>query len=241
MALRGPDGVRHVVARRDVPKLPGARTRLRPGQRRHFSHFGCGRGEGVVNLPPGGYDVVLCSDTRLLQETNRANNCVAYRKSFFIAKRSWAGTAFGSGDYLDDLQPQAESWLSQGLVLTFDRAQYRRGIFRYTVSAGSVSWKTAASANGCDKTGAAVDGSPTATLTLDYLKDTYVALGSKNPAFTYVITNTCDPGNPASGPSHPIFLNSGIGAPPRPLPFGTEQLAGTTTELDGSVLTWSLQ
>jgi hypothetical protein len=54
-----------------------------------------------------------------------------------------------------------------------------------------------------------------------------------------VITNSCD--GPTNGPSHPIFLDSGIGAPPRPLPFGTEQLADTRTELDGSTLTWSLQ
>ena len=74
---------------------------------------------------------------------------------------------------------------------------------------------------------------------LNYLNDTYIEYGIKNPAFYYVITNSCD--GPTNGPSHPIFLDSGIGAPPRPLPFGTEQLADTRTELDGSTLTWSLQ
>lgn len=238
MSLRGRDGVRHVVARRDAPKLPGSPPRRRGVPQRHLSHRSCGQGEGVLGLPPGAYDVVICADVRLRQ-SNDANNCVSYRRAFYVAKRTWTGAATGSGTFNLDLQPLAETWITDGLVFTF--AQFRDGVFRYTVTAGSVSWKTAASANGCDKTGAAVDGSPQGTLTLDYVNDTYVAFGAKNPAFTYRITNSCDPDNTTAGPTHPLFLNSGLGSPSRPLPFGSERIGDTITESDGSVLTWSLR
>jgi hypothetical protein len=240
MSLRGPDGVRHIVARRDAPKLPGARPRTRTRPVRRFSHAGCGRGEGTINLPPGAYDVVLCADPRLT-ESNDANNCVSYRRSLFVAKRTWSGTASGNGFFDINLVPQAESWIASGLVYTFDPSQYRRGVFTYVLTAGNVSWKTAASANGCDRTGAAVDGSPTGKVVVNYVDNWYTALGNKNPAFTYVVTDSCNPDDPRSGPTHPIFVDSGIGAPPRPLPFGTEQIADTRTEDDGTVLIWNLQ
>lgn len=239
MALRGPDGVLHVVAQRDAPKLPKP-NKPRRGPRRVFSHRGCANGEGVLNLPPGAYGVVVCADRRLTEVT-KANNCVEGAKSFFVAKRTWSGTASGTGAFIIELQPEAESWLATSLVYTFDPAAYRNGFFTYRLTAGNVSWKTAASANGCVKSGAAVDGSPTGMLTINYLDDTYLAFGVKNPGFTYTITNSCDPTGPANGPNHPVFLDSGLGAPPRPLPFGTVQIAGTRTELNEFVVTWALQ
>lgn len=242
LILRGPDGVSRVVVQRDYPKLPGSPRVRRGAPARHFSHGGCATGEGILNVPPGAYEVHICADLRL-EEVTRANNCVRTRGKLYVAKRTWSGTTSGDGTIDINMQPQAETWSATGLTYTFDRTRYRTGVFTYVVTAGNVGWTTAASANGCIKSGASVDAAPEGTLVIDYTVGTgaYSAVARHGTGFSYVVTNSCAPDDPESGPARFVFLDSGIGAPPLPIPFGTIRLAGSRTQGDGSAITWDLR
>jgi hypothetical protein len=242
LILRGADGVSRVVVQRDYPKLPGSPRVARGAPPRHFSHGGCATGEGILNVPPGAYVVRICADLKL-EEVTHSNNCTRARNKLYVGKRIWSGTTSGNGIIDINFQPEAESWLATGLTYTFDPAKYRIGVFTYVVTAGNVSWKTAASANGCIKNGASVDAGPEGTLIVDYTAGTgaYSAVARHSTSFSYVVTNSCAPDDPESGPAHAVFLDSGIGAPPVSLPFGADRLAGSRTQGDGSVITWALQ
>ena len=241
LILRGADGVSRVVVQRDYPKLPGSPRVTRGTPPRHFSHGGCATGEGILNVPPGAYDVRICADLKL-EEVTHSNNCVRADGKLYVAKRTWSGTTTGNGTIDINMQPQAESWLATGLTYSFDRAKYQTGVFTYVATAGNVSWKTAASANGCVKSGASVDARPEGTLIVDYTAGTgaYSAVARHGTGFSYVVTNSCTPDDPESGPARAVFLDSGIGGPPVSIPFGTNRLAGSRTQGDGSVITWDL-
>jgi hypothetical protein len=90
---------------------------------------------------------------------------------------------------------------------------------------GSVSYRASQGFDtGYNRQGAQTDFSPVGTLTLDYAQENYTAIGRVAAGFRYVVVGVCEP---AEGPTQPIFLDSGIGTRgPRPLPFGTERIAG---------------
>jgi hypothetical protein len=235
MVLLGPGGIRAVIARRDVPRLPA----MRPGGRRapdvYSSHRGCGRGENVpLDLPPGAYDVRICADTRL-RDSDPSNNCRRYSKAFVVAKRSWSGVISGTGEALAS---DTESWLSSGAIFTFVRRD-QFGRFVYEMTAGSVSFRHAQTVNtGCNRTGAGTDASPGGSLLLDYVREGYYALGRTSEGFSFPILSLCTD-DMTTGPGNPIYLDSGIGAgAPQPLPFGSEQIAGTRTTEAGTRLDW---
>jgi hypothetical protein len=238
MELVGP-GVRAVVARRDTPKLPGT---VRPRRPRNappiqFSHRGCGRGENdPLNVPPGRYDVRVCADVRLAQRT-LANNCVRFRKSVSVVKRTWSATLNGNGPFLFG-GPDTEKWNSNGAIFTLT-GRPAPGRFVYTMS-GSVSYSSVFPPEaGCARSGAQTDFSPTGTLTIDYAAETYLAFGRTSAGFGYPVVGECDP---AQGPSHPVFLDTGIGTVgPRPLPFGTDVITGTYTSASETTHNWTFQ
>lgn len=235
MELLGPDGTRAIVARRDTPRLPGRSRRGRPGTPVYHSHGGCGSGENVpLNLPLGAYDVRICADLRI-PDSDHANNCRTFRKAFVVAKRSW--DAVITGTHLT-VSLDSESWQSAGAKFTFVRRdQYRR--FVYDMTAGSVSYKYAQTIpTGCDRTGAGTDSLPGGQLLVDYVRQGYFALGRKSEGFKYDIHSMCE-NDDRTGPDSLIFLDTGIGAgATRPLPFGTEQIAGTRTTEGDIRLDW---
>jgi hypothetical protein len=225
MKLEGPGPFGGVVARRNVP-------RLRPGE----SHYGCARGEpDALDLPPGGYRVLVCSDLRL-RDRSRANNCrgCTEAKCFFVLKRSWTATVNGTGSF-GILEPIAESWQTNAGTTFKFAEQIEPGHFKYTMT-GSVSYTDAGSGNGCEHHGSGTDVSPDARLQLDYGRDTYLASGRTSTGFSYAITNSCSETD--HGPGNPLFLNTGIGTGPQPLPFGSEELSGTYAPDEDSHIFW---
>ena len=235
MVLLGPGGIRAVIAKRDVPRLPAMRPGVRGGRDVYSSHRGCGRGENVpLDLPPGAYDVRICADTRL-RDSDPSNNCRRFRKAFVVAKRSWSGAISGTGPALAS---DIESWLSSGAIFTFVRRdQYGR--FVYDLTAGSVSYKHAQTIDtGCNRTGAGTDAGPGGQLLLDYVGAGYYALGRTSVGFSFPVLSLCSD-DMTTGPANPLYLDTGIGAgAPRPLPFGSEQIAGTRTTDADARLDW---
>ena len=244
MTLIGPGGIERVVSRRDVPKLPGSVHPITPkgATAVHHSHYGCGRGVvAPLTLPPGGYDVEVCAD-RKLKQRSLANNCARFHKGFFVIKRTWTAALAGNGvGPYGEQDPSEETWQSSGAVFTFDPTKFARvGLFPYTLT-GSVSYVDGGSENGCVKHGGGVDVSPTGTLTLDYVNDNYMAIAGVQPGFSYPVTNSCI-SDPRPGPQNPAFLLVGVGGPPYPLPFGTEQITDRhVANDDQTTWNWSLR
>ena len=225
LRLEGPGNFVAVVARRDVP-------RLRPGE----SHHGCARGEpDALDVPPGGYRVLVCADLRLA-DRSRANNCRGCEeaKCFFVLRRTWAATVNGTGSF-GILDPIAESWQTNAGTTFRFAEQIQPGRFKYTMT-GSVSYTDAGSGNGCEHHGAGTDVSPDARLELDYGNDNYLASGRTSTGFSYAITNSCSETD--HGPGNPLFLNTGIGIGSQPLPFGSEALSGTYAPDEDSNIFW---
>ncbi len=230
MILVAPSGLGEVVARRDVPRLGGRFRPKRSGPLKFPSHYGCGRGaDAPLDLPTGAYDVRICTDMRM-KERLRANNCLRYRKAFVVAKRSWNAVITGS---LTTVVLDQESWQANGAVLTLT-GRDAAGRFKYALSAASVSYRYAQTVStGCNRNGAGTDVAPTVELVLDYRAEGYYAIGRKSEAFNFAIPSLCE-NDTRSGPTQPIFLDAGIGAGQlQPMPFGSDQLAGTRPEVDG--------
>jgi hypothetical protein len=117
------------------------------------------------------------------------------------------------------LDPIAESWeTNAGTTFNFSE-RLGPGRFKYRMS-GSVTYRDAGSGNGCNHVGAGTD------------------FGRKSLTFSYLITNSCDEDHPDKGPGNPLFLNTGIGVTPQPLPFGSELLSGTYAPNDDSNIFW---
>jgi len=236
MVLTGTGGIQRFVATRDVPRLPATRRR-RGARPRHYSHYGCGRGEDTpLNLPLGAYEVQVCVDRRI-RERNPNNSCYFRDKSFFVIKLSWTGTITGTGSFgFED--PGSETWRSTGATFTFNPAQATVGRYGYKM-AGAVAYTDVGSgATGRDKRGAGTDFNPDGRLLLDYVNENYTAIGKTSAGFC-PITNRCDV--PTNGPANPVFLDSGVGTgKTRPLPFGTETIAGTFSERSDYKVDWSL-
>lgn len=228
MILVAPNGIGVVVVTRDAPRLPGRSRATARGPWRYTSHYGCATGDAApVTLPTGAYDVRICADLRIVDRT-RANNCVRFRKAFVVAKRTWTAVMTGS---TRTVVLDQESWQANGAAMVFTHRD-AQGRFVYRLATGSVSYKYAQTiATGCNRNGAGTDFGPTVELVLDYVGEGYTALGRKSEAFNYAIPSLCE-NDTRQGPTLPIFLDTGIGVAQQPLPFGSDQIAGTRIEGD---------
>jgi hypothetical protein len=237
MSLHGP-GTFDTVAFRRIAPLAG-KSRPRKGPPVTDSDTGCGTGVSLpVDVPPGAYDVEVCALDRGGRERSRRNNCVTKRKRFFVIRRTWSAVISGTGRFLGG-EPNSESWQTNNAVFRFTRHQQRFGNFVYTMS-GSVSYRAAQGFDtGCNRQGAQTDFNPSATLTLDYKQENYTLIGRVAEGFRYAVVGLCEP---AEGPAQPIFVDSGIGTRgPRPLAFGTEQIADSYTNLSETTFNWILR
>lgn len=238
MTLRGRGAQAEVASRSLAPLAPPTRPR-RGAPLEVDSVSGCERGDaGPLQLPLGAYDVEICVRERSGRERRTGDNCRGRPKRVFVVKRTWTANLSGLAG-LGVLELGFERWQSNGMTFTFDPAQQRvdAGHFTYRLSAGSVTYNDQENATGCERVGTLTDFAPTGRLTLDYLKGTYESVARTHEGFTYPINSLCDD---LQGPMMPVFVDTGIGVAPQPMPFGTEVLAGTRGgALDQQNYTWS--
>jgi hypothetical protein len=228
MVLVGP-GVSQVVARRDVPRLPGTADARRG---RHFSHRGCGRGDAVpLDVPPGAYEVQICAD-QALRQRNVNNNCYIRDKAFFVIKRDWTGTASGEAPIVTS--PTAnETWQSATVSYRFQAAtNASAGQFAYSFFAGgegNVSYQVSGNILDCTAAGGATFQPDFGKLEMDYAREHYTLVGEVPVRSEIPITMTCpETTDPAVVFAvNPFVTNGGTDGFTNALPFGTRVLTGT--------------
>jgi hypothetical protein len=225
MVVQGP-GISKRVATRLVPRLPGTAAARRG---RHFSHYGCGSGEPVpLDLPPGAYEVQICTDRRIRQRPLARNTCFIRDKAFYVIKRDWTGTTSGEGG-----SPVGnQSWQAASVAYRFLSAtNAREGQFVYSFFAGApgnVSYQLSGTFQGCTAAGGATFQPDFGRLVMDYRREHYTLVGEVPVGSQMPITVTC-PGSAEPGVAAAVnpFLTNGVADGfTNPLPFGTQQLTG---------------
>lgn len=218
----GGSGVQQRVATRDVPKLRGTKGAPRG---RHFSHYGCGRGEATpINLPHGSYEVQICTDRKV-----RPRNCVVGAKSFFVLKRDWTGTASGENALIGS-PPMKLTWQAASVPYRFTSAtNAAAGQFEYRFNGPfMVNYQVSGGDADCSAAGGATFQSYDGKLNLDYRNEHYSLVGEIAPGQHISVTVTCeDKTATLSLPVVSRFLTNGKEEGfTNPLPFGATVLSG---------------
>jgi hypothetical protein len=223
----------------DVPKLHGATPY------KYDSAFGVAKSPPLTfdGNPLGTYQAYWCADAEnKIKESNERNNCVVPGgdlQRLFLGKRRWTGTVSGSLPAGDEPTSAHEDWTSTNAELEFERVDANG--FHYLFN-GTVSWTIQGTdADHCVYNGSGQDtiqgGPGNGDIELAYTEEEYAGTIYSDLDYTYPYTMQC-PGETfdQEGPSG-IILSAFKDENPVPMPFGTEVLAGTQTDVQG--VTWS--
>jgi hypothetical protein len=221
MALVKPDGDSEIVARRDMPQLPGT-TPAKRGHKGHRYHVDlCARGSGALSLPLGAYGTQVCFEDSNSKGGGACQYCRG--KCFFIGKRTWGGTVGGTQSSPDD----SVAWQAGAVTFTF--ARYTAlGQFIYSINRASVNYQTTTKRSFCTSVGAGTLSASGGELKIDYSSGGYDIGGEVPSDATIPATVTC-PGvsSPSDASVQSTFLDDGSTPTPLPPYGGDERLAQT--------------
>ncbi len=219
----------------------------------HFSDFGVAKSRPLTfsRDPLGTYEAIFCADAgNVVKESNERNNCVApggTLRRLFLGKRHWTGTVTGTGAVGQEPTSAHEDWSSSDAELEFERTE-GSGVFFYRFN-GTVSWtmQAGSDSHGCSYSGGGSDsiqgGPGNGVFELNYYDDEYTGILYSDLDDTYPVTIQCPTETTNDlGPFFGIFLNTAFDGQVRPLPFGTEVLAGSGyDDVDRATWTWEFR
>jgi hypothetical protein len=219
MALLTPNGDTEIVARRDMPQLPGRTPAKRGHPGRHFRVDVCARGSGALNLPLGAYGTQVCFSDSNSEGRGGCQYCRG--KCFFIGKRTWTGTAGGTQTSPDDNQ----SWQAGAVTFTFARYM-ALGQFTYSINRASVNYQHTTTRSFCTSVGAGTVSASTGELRIHYSSGGYDIEGEVPSDATVPATVNCPGVSTSSDASvQSTFLDDGSALTPLPAYGGNERLA----------------
>jgi hypothetical protein len=231
----------------DVPRIRGH------SPTKYFSHFGEAKSPPLTfnGDPLGTYEAIWCADAKnKIKESNERNNCVAPGgdlQRLFLGKRHWSGTVSGTGAVGDAPTAVHEDWSSTEAELELERVGLG-GVFYYRFN-GTVSWamQGGTDADGCSWSGSGTDsiqgGPANGEFEIDYVDDQYTGILLSDLNDTWPVTIQCPTETfDDLGPYFAQFLNTAYDGQVRPLPFGTEVLAGSGgNDVDRATWTWEFR
>jgi hypothetical protein len=217
MSLLGPDGSNEIVARHDLPTISGTPPAKRGHKPHHPTFHGCAsQNDASLGLPVGAYGVQVCVEDSRSQGRDGCHFC--HGKCFFIAKRTWTGTADGT----QVSSAQNESWQAGAVTFTFT-GYAPPGKFAYGLNAAQVNYQITATRGFCTESGGGTLTANSGELKIDHVGNTYEVQGDVPSDGTIPAVVTC-PGVSSSEMSgvQSTFLDDGF--TPNPLPaFGGEE------------------
>ncbi len=185
------------------------------------------------DFPVGGYAVQVCVEAHPgVEESNKKHDCKTLKKEFsrfYSVYRTYEGTASGEGPGHPFEESVRESW--DGQDIAFSIQEGRKGVFTYGVAnAGSVAYLlSGTTSTGCTHSGAgALQLAGDSVVTVDWRSETYTA--TAKPSGSYPTSSSCEPDNPGTGPVNGLVFTTGLLGAPMSVPFGSEKLAGTSTD-----------
>ncbi len=231
----------------DVPRIRGASSV------KYYSDYGEAKSPPLTlnGNPLGTYRAVWCADAEnKIKESNERNNCVVpggILQRLYLGKRRWSGTVSGTGAVGQDPTSAHEDWSSTGASLELERVGLG-GVFYYRFN-GTVSWAMlgGTDSHGCSYSGSGTDfiqgGPGNGEFQIDYVDGGYSGILYSDLEDTYTVSIQCPTSSDSDlGPFFGMFLNTGYDGQVRPLPFGTEVLAGSGyDDVDRATWTWEFR
>jgi hypothetical protein len=221
MALLTPNDDTEIVARHELPQLPGATPPKKGHRGHHWAVNVCARGTGTLNLPLGAYGTQVCFTDSHSQGRDNCQYCRG--KCFFIGKRTWSGTAGGTQTSTDDNM----AW--QAGAVTFSFARYGPlGQFTYGINRASVNYQHTTTRSFCTSVGAGTLSASSGELRIDYVNGGYDIEGEVPSDATVPATVNCPGVSQSSDASvQSTFLDDGSALTPLPPYGGDEKLANS--------------
>jgi hypothetical protein len=229
----------------DVPRIRGH------SPTRYFSRFGEAKSPPLTfnGDPLGAYAAIWCADAKgVVKESNERNNCRApgnVLQRLYLGKRRWSGTISGTGPVGDLPTAAHEDWASSRAELELERVGLG-GVFYYNFN-GTVSWamQGGPDADGCTYSGSGTDsiqgGPANGDFQINYVDGEYTGILTSDLDDTWPVTIQCPTETfDDLGPYFAGFINTAYDGQVRPLPFGTEVLAGSGSNFEAT-WTWEFR